>query len=88
MATETTPKPLPLDQMPSLKMPRHRQSEEPIGRWENRCQITTKIEGSVALICDRPRGHKGLHRGRLADCTYGSARFIGYGAHAGSAATE
>lgn len=53
-----------------------RQSEEPLGRWENRCDFISNI-GLMGpdLVCDRPKGHKGMHSGRLVI----SREVVGYG---------
>jgi len=61
---------------------RDRQTEEPPGRWENRCPFTWRIDGDKWLICDRPREHAGLHRGRLMLFPWpgGDASVLGYGA--------
>lgn len=60
---------------------RNREAEEPRGRWENRCDFGWNIDGPMSLICDRPTGHKGLHRGRLIETGYGKRpTVVGYGA--------
>ena len=61
-----------------LTPPRDRRSEEPRGRWENRCDWigNLSILGSPWLICDRPTDHKGMHSGRLFS---GDHHVIGYG---------
>lgn len=46
-------------------------TDEPRGRWENRCDYVWLLNhGSMmtsvrAMVCDRPDGHHGLHSGRL-----------------------
>jgi hypothetical protein len=60
-------------------------TDEPIGRWENRCDFAWKISLHQFMLCDRPREHKGLHRGRIwyfpGDEKDPSAHVRGYGAH-------
>jgi hypothetical protein len=53
-----------------------RRDEEPIRRWEDRCDFIAST-GAIApdLICDRPRGHAGMHTGRLVWVR----RVVGYG---------
>lgn len=53
-----------------------RRDEEPPRRWEDRCDFIRMI-GTLQpdLICDRPRGHKGMHTGRLI----ANHQVVGYG---------
>jgi hypothetical protein len=52
---------------------RVRQAEEPFGRWEGRCHanLATRSNVTLASVCDRPYGHKGLHSGRRFDLRTG-----------------
>lgn len=65
------------------------QTDEPRGRWEDRCDYVWIIDRGAYmtrvrfLICDRPQSHAGLHTGRLvriedADKSGGTAAVIGY----------
>lgn len=57
-----------------------RRSEEPRGRWENRCDYAYAMGFQKTLVCDRPDEHKGLHSGRIIQWeANGSAIVLGYG---------
>ena len=62
-------------------------SDEPSGRWENRCEYTWLIDTGTyinnpvrVLVCDRSDGHAGLHTGRIFRFTFstGTSTVIGY----------
>jgi hypothetical protein len=55
---------------------RNRETEEPIGRWMNRCTFIRKVDGFQYMVCDRKREHRGLHQGRLYD--FNTARHLGW----------
>jgi hypothetical protein len=46
---------------------RDRLSEEPVGRWDNRCIFTRYLGLQKHMVCDRKEGHRGLHQGRAFD---------------------
>lgn len=55
-----------------------RRDQEPVRRWEDRCDFIRTI-GTLAplLVCDRPRDHRGMHTGRLIERD--PYRVVGYG---------
>ena len=59
-----------------MSEPVERREQEQVRRWEDRCDFIGAT-GTIApaLICDRPRGHRGMHTGRLIR----DGRVIGYG---------
>lgn len=44
---------------------RDRSSEEPLGRWMNRCEYAAEFGVFQLVVCDRKIGHLGRHQGRL-----------------------
>lgn len=51
-----------------------RQKEEPTRRWEDRCHALGLRSAEKVAVCDRLRGHRGLHAGRLIYVSVGQAR--------------
>lgn len=65
MTVETRPTVAPSDATANLKPMRDRATEEPRGRWDNRCSFTRSYGSGQEMVCDRRDAHRGLHHGRL-----------------------